>query len=92
MRVMALFDQKGRMHHNPGTNFYGNDRQKVLSMKIFPWIDKVTEAPNLSVKTTARGFLNYMINLRWVILQDCAVIIGKNERKHFIFDNIKDIF
>ena len=28
---------------------------------------------------------------RLAILQDCAVLIEDNQRKHFIFDNMKDI-
>ena len=91
MRVMTGFDKRSGMHHNPRTAFYGDDRHKVLVMKIFQWIEKLMEITDLTKKPTVRGFLNYMINLRWVILQDCAIIIGLNQRKHFIFDHMKNI-
>ena len=77
MRVMAGFDKRSGMHHNPRTTFYSDDRHKDLAMKIFPWIEKVIEATDLTKKLAAKGFLHYIINLRWVILQDCAIIIGK---------------
>ena len=92
MRVMAGFDKRSGMHHNPRTTFYGDSTHAALAKKIFPWIEEVLEESDLTDKPTARGFLNYLINLRWVILQDCAVLIGKNKRKHFIFEHMSEIF
>ena len=47
---------------------------------------------NLKREETAQGCLNYLINLRWVILQYCAVMISKNKRKHFIFEHMSELF
>ena len=78
MLVMVVFDKRSGIHHNPRSTLYGDDRHKVLAMKICSWIDKLIETTDLTQKTTARVFLNYMINLCWDILQDCTVIIGKS--------------
>ena len=61
---MVGFDKRNEMNHNPRTNFYGHDRHNVLAMKIIPWIEKLMQTNDLIKKPTARGFLNYMINLR----------------------------
>ena len=45
----------------------------------------------MEARATARGFLNYLINLRWVILQDAAVLMAKG-RKHFIYDHLSEVF
>ena len=92
MRVMAGFDKRLRMHHNPQTIFYRQERHKALARMIFPWIESVQENVDLSNSHTARTFLNFLINLRWVILQDSAVLIGIKKGSHFICTNIKDIF
>ena len=34
---------------------------------------------------TALGFLELLQNLRWVIIQDCAVLTKKEQRDHIIF-------
>ena len=91
MRVIAGFDMRSGMHHNTRTTFYGDDRHKGLAMKIFLWIEKLMEATDLTKKPTARRFLNYMINLRWIILQDYAVLIGQNQRKNLIVDHMNNI-
>ena len=41
IRDMEGFDKRSEMDHNPRTMFYGDDRHKVLAMKIFPLIEKV---------------------------------------------------
>ena len=50
------------------------------------------ENTDLTGNETARDFLKYLINLRWVILQYCAVMIGKNKREHFIFEHMSELF
>ena len=91
MRVMAGFDKRSGMHHNPRTTFYGDTTHQALAKKIFPWIEGVLENSDLEARATARGFLNYLINLRWVILQDAAVLMAKG-RKHFIYDHLSEVF
>ena len=34
---------------------------------------------------TALGFLELLQNLRWAIIQDCAVLTKKEQRGHVIF-------
>ena len=92
MRVMAGFDKRLGMHHNPRTIFYGQEKHKALARMISPWIETVQENVDLSDCPTARAFINFLINLRWVILQDSAVLIGIKKRSHFIFNNMKHIF
>ena len=41
---------------------------------------------------TALGFLTLIKNLRWVILQDAAVMMAKGERNHYIFVKFKHVF
>ena len=43
-------------------------------------------------KGNCTSFFNYLIKLRWVILQDCAVMIGKKKRQHFIFEHMSELF
>ena len=92
MRVMAGFDKRLGMHHNPRTTFYGQEKHKALVRMIFPWIETVQENVDLSDCPTARAFINFLINLRWVILQDSAVLIGIKKQSHFIINNMKHIF
>ena len=40
----------------------------------------------------AREFLDLLKNLRWVILQDSAVLIAVYKRNHFIFNHQSDVF
>ena len=47
---------------------------------------------DLMGQRTAQYFFNYLRNLRWVILQYCAIMIGKNKRKHFIFEHMSELF
>ena len=51
----------------------------------------MTENLDLEARATARGFLNYLINLRWVILQGCAILLTKG-RKPFIFEQLSEVF
>ena len=92
MRVMAGFEKETGLHYNPRTTFYGEEKHQELAKMIFPWIEEVEKSCNLEERHSARGFLNYLLNLRWVIIQDCAVMIGINKRKHFIFEKMNHIF
>ena len=48
MCVMVVFDKESRMYQNLRTNFYGDDRHKVLAMDFFPWIEKLMEATDVT--------------------------------------------
>ena len=47
---------------------------------------------NPNDNSTAYAFLMLMKKLRWVIIQDCAILLGKYKRKYFIFEMYKSIF
>ena len=44
---------------------------------------------NPNDNSTAYAFLILMKNLRCVIIQDSAILLGKYNRKHFIFKKYK---
>ena len=59
---------------------------------LFPWIENKLQTVNPNDNSTAYAFLMLMKNLRWVIIQDSAILLGKYKRKHFIFKKYKSIF
>ena len=40
---------------------------------------------------TAWGFLSLLKSLRWVVLQDTAILLGENKRNHYIFRSQPEI-
>ena len=42
--------------------------------------------------STNKGFLEMLVNMSWVILQDCKLLIGKYKRCHLMFDTFPEIF
>ena len=86
MRVMAGFDKEVGLNYNPRTMFYGEDKHKELATMEFPWIEDIEKSCALEEKHSTYGFLNYLLNLCWVGLQDCTVLIDRKRRKHYIFD------
>ena len=56
MCVMAGFDKRLRMHHNPQTIFYRQERHKALARMLFPWIESVQENVDLSNSPTTRAY------------------------------------
>ena len=57
-------------------------------MKTFRWVEDARENFNIKNKYTADGFLEMLINTRYVILQDCTVLISKHNMSHFIIMHI----
>jgi hypothetical protein len=90
LRALTGFDKRRGHHINDRTTFKGEPRHTVLARMIFPWIEGVKEATALA--STTKGFLDLLKNLRWVIIQDCAILIGKHNRTHIFFDMRADIF
>ena len=93
MRAMAGHDSRRGFYVNPRSTFFGDDSHKHLPAMIFPWIDE--QIDKLHGKTdlhTAMGFLSLLKSLRWVILQDAAVLLGENKRDHFIYQSHPEIF
>ena len=70
MRVMAGFDARRGYHSNPRANFFGEDKHKCLPMMIFTFIENKLDMLRLTKEEcpTAKGFLELLQNLRWVII------------------------
>ena len=79
MRVMAGFDARRGYHSNPRAIFFGEDKHKCLPMMIFTFIENKLDMLRLTKEEcpTAKGFLELLQNLRWVITRDCAVLKKK---------------
>ena len=94
MRSMAGFDARRGYHCNPRANFFGEDKHKCLPMMIFTFIENKLDMLRLTKEEcpTAKGFLEMLQNLRWVIIQDCAVLRKKEQREHVIFEMFPHIF
>ena len=84
MRVMAGHDKRQGYHCNPRTTYFGDASHKQLPMMIFPWLDDAIIKSNHITNKTATAFLSLMSSLRWVILQDAAVMLSEG-RTHEIF-------
>ena len=79
-------------HINRRSTFYGDVRHEILPTLLFPWIENKLLTVNPSDNSTAYAFLMLIKNLRWVIIQDSAILLGKYKRKHFIFKKYESIF
>ena len=87
MRVLADFSYEKGSHHNPRTCFYGtNGNFDALAKSLFPWVETKLESYSAK-KETAHDFLNMLLDFRWLILQDAAILMNSG-RKHCIFDNL----
>ena len=51
-------------------------------------MDKIS----LKFNPTAIGILTLLKNSRWLIIQDCTVLIGVHNRDHILFKDMKEIF
>ena len=62
---------------------------------IFPFIENKLNILRLKKNsncTTALGFLELLQNLRWVIIQDCAILTKQEKREHVLFNMFPHIF
>ena len=62
---------------------------------IFPFIENKVNILRLKKNsncTTTLGFLELLQNLRWVIIQDCAVLTKQEKGKHVVFNIFPHIF
>ena len=72
MRVMAGFDKRSGMHHNPRTTYFGTRKHISLPKMIFPLIEKVISHTDLSDKPTARIYqLPTQLTLGYLTRQCC---------------------
>ena len=72
--------------------FKGDPDHVELANEFSPWVEDAESKIPYGKNPTARAFLNLLKNLRWVILQDSAVLMGVYKRNHFIFNNQSDMF
>ena len=91
MRVMAGHDKRQGFHVNPRTTFFGDDSHQELPKLIFPWLEREINKVNQVKNKTAAAFLSFLDSLRWVILQDAAVLISEG-RDHYIYKTNPHIF
>ena len=84
MRVLSGSDTRRGFYRNSRTTFINEEKYGILAKQLFPWIEDVILYHDLSNKPTARGFLNMLVNMRWVILQDVAVMMD-TDRQHIVF-------
>ena len=92
MRVLVGGDTRKCYYRNARTTFKGDPEHLELANKLFPWVEEAESTLPDGENPTARAFLNLLKNLRWVILQDTAVLMGIHNRHRFIFQNRRDDF
>ena len=92
MRALVGFNVQRGFHENKRSTFLGDNYNKDLPKMIFPWIEDAMEKISSKFKSTAIGFLTLLKNLRWAIIQNCAVLIGVHTREHILFKDMKEIF
>ena len=90
--VLAGFKKEKGVYKNPRTTFKGGVEHGQLSRMIFPWIERILGDEQIHSYETAKAFLVFLRNLRWVILQDAAVLTKVHGRKHILFDSFPNIF
>ena len=97
LRVKAGFDARQGLHYNPRTTC---DPPNELVQMIFPFIEAAeldvsayesnngvtSDDPEYCAKekVTAKAFLSLLKRLRIVVLQDAAVLVGKEGRNHAV--------
>ena len=83
LRSQAGFQDADGLHFNPRVTLIPPTE---LQKMIFPWLDIAFESfknnPISDERATARHFLEYMLRLRIIILQDAAAILSTDPRRH----------
>ena len=84
---------KGRGYFKtPRTTFKDDSTHKALVRKIIPWVEGARENFNFTDKYSANRFLEILVNMGWVILQDYTVLIRKHKKSHFIITHMPEFF
>ena len=92
LRVLAGYSKEKGYYKNPRTTFVGKSEHGDLGKKIFPWLETILNDVRLKDFPTAKGFLTLLMNLRWVLLQDSAILIKVHGRTHSMFQCNLNIF
>ena len=91
MRVLVGSDKRKGYYVNQISKFFGKAEHVHLSRMIFPWIE-MAEITLPEINYTAKQFFTLLKKLRWIILQDTAVLIGVHKRNHSLYDSMPEIF
>ena len=70
-------------------------KNKLLPLMIFPFTENKLNILRLKKNsncTTALGFLELLQNLRWNIIQDCAILTKQEKREYVVFYMFPRIF
>ena len=92
LRVLAGYSKEKGYYKNPRTTFVGKPEHADLGKKIYPWLETILNDVRLKDFPTAKGFLTLLMNLRWVLLQDAAILIKVHGRTHAMFQCNPEIF
>ena len=87
LRVLAGYSKERGKYKNPRTTFKGEECHTQLAKQIFPWVDMILSDPEIDNHTTSKGFLVFLQNMRWVILQDAVILTKVHGRSHCLFDS-----
>ena len=88
---MAGSDKRHAHCVNKRSEFWGNKEHIQLARMIFP-CSKMAEATLLDDSITPRECFIMLKNLRWIILQDSAVLIEVHNRKHSVYEYMPGFF
>ena len=92
LRALAGYSKEKGRYKNPRTTFKGEEEHEQLAKQIFPWVDLILSDAEINNHETSKGFLTFLSNMRWVILQDAAIFIKVHGRTHCLFDTFPHIF
>ena len=93
MRAMSGHDARREYFYHPRSRFTGDETHQHSPSLLFPWVDEALKETLNTSHHTVYGFLSLLKNLRWVILQDAAVMMANSDRSHYVYDKmLKDVF
>ena len=91
MRVMTGSDKYKGHYVNKRSECFGDKEHVLLTKLIFPWIE-MAETTFLEQNITAKELFTLLKNLRWIILQDAAVLIEVHNRKNSLYESMPEFF
>ena len=92
MQAMSGHDSRRGYFNHPRSMFYGNATHAHLPSLLFPRVDESIDKVWNTNNHTAFGFLSLVKKLRWVILQDEAVMIRQYNCTHYIYKQFDKVF
>ena len=89
---MSGHDSRRGYFNHPCSMFYGDATHSHLLSLLLPWVDESIDKVLNTENHTSFGFLALVKFLRWVILQDAAVMIHQYNRIHYIYRQFDKLF